>query len=798
MLRKVTAESVTVWIALRKSAAVTLEVRATHALTDPTLVASTMSTTKIGPRLHIVAVTATLATSLANGTTYFYHLAFQTGTESMQLSAAIGGSVATILAYPPYQLPSFSLPPADLPRLRIIHGSCRKPNGEKPDALPILNNLIAQSVESPLDRPHQLIMSGDQIYADEVADILLMMLTEAGETLIGPDGIPSTMGSEIPPSLLWPTSREQMIYDAGFTTVDRRSHLMSLGEFLAMYLFVWSDVLWPPTMPDVADLMVLLDDGGDEHVWKAADKKRDWMTAHFERVLVFAETVGDVRRALANVPTYMIFDDHDVTDDWNMYQTFCDQVYSGPIGVRVVQNALCAYALCQHWGNAPEQFRSGPLFDPAGKQLLDLFDGASSYDDLAANLALLAILGIHKSIQLFDHAHTNPPYAVFHEQGTRAFVGGGWTDSLSLLYHYTIEGPAHQVIVADSRTWRSFPRTSGWAAPDLIAAPIILDQIGNALAANGRQVMLVMTTNIAPAPALRQGARDLPIKPLLRSKYRLEDMSDAWEPERIDFSRLLAALARHVGRAGSVVVLSGDVHTSSAARIQYWADSQLDEPGPPTPAQLVVAQLVGSPFHNGNKDTEGQHRRGYEFVPNVAATVLKQVVAREEHFVGWSPLEVSDGLQIGEEWYNDGYDETARPARFNSDRPLRTLRHEYIFGTELEIKSITTPPTYRVLLNYMTAVIGSHYKATPPAFTPAVPPMSAWNNASAAFQFSALAGAGSEIVGRSNVGEVRFGNDIVSYFVHWRERAVTKWVRFDVSLDLTGYDKFRYPGEPTP
>ena len=32
--------------------------------------------------------------------------------------------------------------------------------------------------------------------------------------------------------------------------------------------------------------------------------------------LIYAENLPFVRRALANVATYMIFDDHEVTDDW--------------------------------------------------------------------------------------------------------------------------------------------------------------------------------------------------------------------------------------------------------------------------------------------------------------------------------------------------------------------------------------------------------------------------------------------------------------------------------------------------
>ena len=66
-------------------------------------------------------------------------------------------------------------------------------------------------------------------------------------------------------------------------------------------------------------------------------------------MLTHLKTLPKVRRALANIPTYMIFDDHDVTDDWNMTLKFCNAVYNSDLGRRVVQNALVAYALCL-WG----------------------------------------------------------------------------------------------------------------------------------------------------------------------------------------------------------------------------------------------------------------------------------------------------------------------------------------------------------------------------------------------------------------------------------------------------------------
>ena len=74
---------------------------------------------------------------------------------------------------------------------------------------------------------------------------------------------------------------------------------------------------------------------------------------------LFRQDLQDVRRMLANIPSYMICDDHEVTDDWNMTRDTCKSLYGRPLGLRVTQNALVAYSLCQHWGNVPEVFEGG-------------------------------------------------------------------------------------------------------------------------------------------------------------------------------------------------------------------------------------------------------------------------------------------------------------------------------------------------------------------------------------------------------------------------------------------------------
>jgi len=88
-----------------------------------------------------------------------------------------------------------------------------------------------------------------------------------------------------------------------FTTANAHNHLISLNEVMAMYLLVWSPVCWrlvtmkPPVLS-----------AKDAATYQGQQAAIDDFVAGLPRA----------SRALAHLPTYMIFDDHDVTDDWNL------------------------------------------------------------------------------------------------------------------------------------------------------------------------------------------------------------------------------------------------------------------------------------------------------------------------------------------------------------------------------------------------------------------------------------------------------------------------------------------------
>jgi hypothetical protein len=76
-----------------------------------------------------------------------------------------------------------------------------------------------------------------------------------------------------------------------------------------------------------------------------------------------AWTVPGARRTLAHLPSFMIFDDHEVTDDWNADDKWLNVVNTTQDPLRLwpttMTDALCAYWIYQGWGNlSPEDWRT--------------------------------------------------------------------------------------------------------------------------------------------------------------------------------------------------------------------------------------------------------------------------------------------------------------------------------------------------------------------------------------------------------------------------------------------------------
>jgi hypothetical protein len=78
------------------------------------------------------------------------------------------------------------------------------------------------------------------------------------------------------------------------------------------------------------------------------------------------------RRILANTPTYMLLDDHEITDDFNITPEWDAAVSINSLGTQIVKNGMIAYWFFQGWGNDPAADKS------QSKSMTKMLSGGSS------------------------------------------------------------------------------------------------------------------------------------------------------------------------------------------------------------------------------------------------------------------------------------------------------------------------------------------------------------------------------------------------------------------------------------
>jgi hypothetical protein len=115
-----------------------------------------------------------------------------------------------------------------------------------------------------------------------------------------------------------------------------------------MYIYAFGNL---PNWEPIWDWQELVNLG----VTNQEDAKEAWATQDAP-LQSFHKTLPQIRKLLANISTYMILDDHDVTDDWNITGAWYEGVRDSPLGRRIVSNALAAYWAFQGWGNDPDNF----------------------------------------------------------------------------------------------------------------------------------------------------------------------------------------------------------------------------------------------------------------------------------------------------------------------------------------------------------------------------------------------------------------------------------------------------------
>jgi hypothetical protein len=522
------------------------------------------------------------------------------------------------ISYVDGQLPSFVTAPAALEELVFVHASCRKPHGDGHPALGIIDDHLDDLHGADDGWPHLLFFTGDQIYADDVAAALLPGLNQLGAALVaGTDRDappPSALTEKVPP----PKSgdpleismekmpagfRQRLTGAAGFTSEEAPSHLVGFGEYLAMYCVAWNPFLWPvlavadtahfdPSTPstdsllgslrqdatvapagapvvlgpgptgDVAALLTPLYGTTDAAKSYLRDRRQAFLDEK-RRMDEYRREVPRVRRLMANIPTYMICDDHDVTDDWFLSGSIRTNTLSSGFGQSMIRNALAAYTVVQAWGDDPVTWNH----DADHQRLLTAIAGmfpaswSGGLPDPTASGEVDTVLGLKPgSGPLFD-------------------------------FSFTVDGPFHRVRVLDTRTRRQYDSPN--ANPGLLTSSALDHQVPVETLPDDHILIVVSPAPVFGPPVLAEIGG-----PLLVSKYDLLSMLRAktsrlaeeqvtgiptgrptgqqyydvehWDANPPVFERLLERLS-HYPR---VVVLGGDVHYGGAYAMDWTGDGR--------------------------------------------------------------------------------------------------------------------------------------------------------------------------------------------------------------------------------
>lgn len=336
---------------------------------------------------------------------------------------------------------------------------------------------------------------------------------------------------------------------------------------------------------------------------RGADSEPTSEVADFEEYTwLYRDTWSDpeVRWLLSTTPSAMIFDDHDVHDDWNTSRAWRDQIRQVPWWHERIVGAYMSYWVYQHLGNlAPEQVAEegvldrvrrvgGPALRQHAEQADREVDGGQvvrwSYGrDLG--VARLAVIDTRSGRVL--------------DEPDRQMVNA---EEWELIEGY-LRGDREHLIVASSLPVvleRSLHDLEGWDA-------------ALCRGAWGRRFVRL-------GERIRQGA-DL----------------EHWAAFPRSFTRLVDRLGEvAAGQRGappaSVLILSGDVHHSYVAPLRY--------PDLGADASPVV-QIVSSPLRNA---VPAKVQRGFRFAASGTASLLGRVLAGSARL---PPAPVSWRLRTG-------------------------------------------------------------------------------------------------------------------------------------------------------
>ena len=272
---------------------------------------------------------------------------------------------------------------------------------------------------------------------------------------------------------------------------------------------------------------------------------------------LYAESWSDpeLRWLFSTVPTSMIFDDHDIRDDWNTSLAWREEMARQDWWTTRIRAGLASYWVYQHIGN----------LDP---------------DTLAAD-------ELYKAVT----AAEGDAWTLIEAYAARADAAVGQPEGVRWSYRWDLGRT--RLLIVDSRCGRVLNAqdrlminddTFTWIEQQASEDP---QQVDHLLLGSSIPWLMPPAASQAQMMNERSAAAGSALAEKLRQTVDLEH----WPAFRASFDRL-ARLVERVGSSSSapqtVCVLSGDVHHSYAARAGF-----------ATPTRSRIYQLTCSPVRNG-------------------------------------------------------------------------------------------------------------------------------------------------------------------------------------------------------
>ena len=346
----------------------------------------------------------------------------------------------------------------------------------------------------------------------------------------------------------------------------------------------------------------------------------------YTQLYVDSWTDPDIRWLFSTVPSVMIFDDHEIIDDWNISDTWRTDIARETWWATRIKAGLSTYWVYQHLGNIPpSELEKDPVYQAV----------MASPDDATA---------------------------VLDEFGTRADADPG-----SYRWSYSLDLGRTRVVVLDNRAGRQL-RPGGRA----MASDADWAWLQDAVAGDHQHVVIGSSLPWLMPPAVHH---------LEAASEKLTESRRPWVRKRAEkirravdlehwaafgrsfdaLAELLTAVADRENGPATVCVLSGDVHHSYVAKADV-------------PTRSPIFQLTCSPVHNA---LPGFMKPAMRFSWSRVAAAIGRGVAKAAGLpppvVKWHRVAGPIYKNAVSELWHDGRDATVTIAGTEPDKLLHRM-----------------------------------------------------------------------------------------------------------------------------